>query len=139
MHVSNYQVHNVLRAYSRQLSLSRRGARNKNVVAPNPSDSITISTEARRRAVVEKITVDIVERVVRSGPHNAMEQQVLRELENEYGDNLALDEDNGAELVFKVIDKEKGEEIKTLSIEDSKVLRNRLEEITKIKVDANMF
>lgn len=139
MHISTYQVNNVLRAYGKQLSLSKRGARNKNVMPPNRSDSITISAEARRKAIIEKVTTDIVERIVRFGPQDVTEQEAFRELEDEYGNNLVLEEDKGPELVFKVIDKDKGEETKTLSIEDSKVLRDRLEEITKTKVDANMF
>jgi hypothetical protein len=139
MHISTYQVNNVLRAYGKQLSLSKRGARNKNVMPPNRSDSITISAEARRKAIIEKVTTDIVERIVRFGPQDVTEQEAFRELEDEYGNNLVLEEDKGPELVFKVIDKDKGEETRTLSIEDSKVLRGRLEEITKTKVDANMF
>ena len=139
MHISTYQVNNVLRAYGKQLSLSKRGARNKNVMPPNLSDSITISAEARRKAIIEKVTTDIVERIVRFGPQDVTEQEAFRELEDEYGNNLVLEEDKGPELVFKVIDKDKGEETRTLSIEDSKVLRDRLEEITKTKVDANMF
>jgi hypothetical protein len=139
MHISTYQVNNVLRAYGKQLSLSKRGARNKNVMPPNLSDSITISAEARRKAIIEKVTTDIVERIVRFGPQDVTEQEAFRELEDEYGNNLVLEEDNGPELVFKVIDNDKGEETRTLSIEDSKVLRDRLEEITKTKVDANMF
>ena len=139
MHISTYQVNNVLRAYGKQLSLSKRGARNKNVMPPNRSDSITISAEARRKAIIEKVTTDIVERIVRFGPQDVTEQEAFRELEDEYGNNLVLEEDNGPELVFKVIDKDKGEETRTLSIEDSKVLKDRLEEITKTKVDANMF
>ena len=139
MHISTYQVHNVLRAYGKQLSLSKRGARNKNVMPPNRSDSITISAEARRKVIIEKVTTDIVERIVRFGPQDVTEQEAFRELEDEYGNNLVLEEDKGPELVFKVIDKDKGEETRTLSIEDSKVLRDRLEEITKTKVDANMF
>ena len=139
MHISTYQVNNVLRAYGKQLSLSKRGARNKNVMPPNRSDSITISAEARRKAIIEKVTTDIVERIVRFGPQDVTEQEAFRELEDEYGNNLVLEEDKGPDLVFKVIDKDKGEETRTLSIEDSKVLRDRLEEITKTKVDANMF
>lgn len=139
MHISTYQVHNVLRAYGKQLSLSKRAARNKNVMPPNRSDNITISAEARRKAIIEKVTTDIVERIVRFGPQDVTEQEAFRELEDEYGNNLVLEEDKGPGLVFKVIDKEKGEETRTLSIEDSKVLKDRLEEITKTKVDANMF
>lgn len=139
MHITNYHVHNILRAYGKQLTLSKRDARNKNVTGQNQSDSITISAEARRQAVIQKVTADIVDRVVRSGPHEVLEKEAFEELENEYGKNLALEKDTSDDLVFKVIDKEKGEETKTLSREDSRILRDRLEQITKRKVDANMF
>ena len=139
MHISTYHVHNVLRAYGKQLSLIKRGGRAKNVFPTNTADSITISAEARRKAVVEKVTADIVERIVRDGPRDVLEQEAFNELENEYGQKLTTDTEDNTELVFKVIDKEKGEEIRALSIEDSKNLKDRLEEITKTKVDANMF
>jgi hypothetical protein len=67
-----------------------------------------------------------------------MEQEVFKQLEDEYGNGLSV-EKGGSELVFKVIDKEKGEVTKTLSIEDSKFLKDRLEEITKSKVDDKMI
>ena len=138
MHISSYHAHNVLRAYGKQLTLSKR-ARAKHVMPSNRTDSITISAEARRKAVIEKVTADIVDRVVRSGPRDAIEQEAFKELENEFGNGLAMEENKGSELVFKVIDKDNGEEIKTLSLEDSRTLKNRLEEITKSKVDATMF
>lgn len=138
MHINTYQVHNVLEAYGKQLSLSKRGARNKNVIPPNRSDSITISAEARRKAIIEKVTTDIVERIVHYGPRDVTEQEAFSELEYEYGKDLVV-EDDGTEFVFKVIDKEKGEETRKLSIEHSKVLKDRLEEITKSKVNANML
>jgi hypothetical protein len=139
MHISGYHVHNVLRAYGKQLSLSRRGVRSKSQMPPEQTDNITISTEARRKAVIEKVTADIVERVVRTGPRDLIEEEAFRQLEKEYGSDLSLEDNGSAELVFKVIDREKGEEVKKLSIEDSKALKNRLEEITKTKIDANMF
>jgi hypothetical protein len=139
MHITSYHVHNVLRAYGKQLTLSKRGAQNKNVTGQNQSDNITISAEARRQAVIQKVTADIVDRVVRSGPRDVLEKEAFEELENEYGNNLALEKNPSDDLVFKVIDKENGEETKTLSREDSRILRDRLEQITKRKVDANMF
>ncbi|MBW2107578.1 MAG: hypothetical protein JRI36_02775 [Deltaproteobacteria bacterium] len=139
MHITSYHVHNVLRAYGRQLVLSKRTAANKHVSEDKPSDSITISAEARRKAVIEKVTADIVERVVHSGPRDELEQEVLNELRDEYGNDLTLEQGDASELVFKVIDREDGEQIRTLSLEDSEVLKNRLEEITKRKVDQNMF
>jgi hypothetical protein len=138
MHITTYHIHNVLKAYGKQLSLSRRAGANNHGVAPNRTDSITISSEARRKAVIEKVAEDVVERILRFGPRDAMEQDVFKELEGEYGSNLALEVDS-AELVFKVIDKENGEEMKTLSIEDSKFLKRRLEQITRDKVNDNMI
>ncbi|NVM22091.1 MAG: hypothetical protein HWN68_09975 [Desulfobacterales bacterium] len=138
MQITTYHIHNVLRAYGKQLSLSRRGASKTGLAMPDRADSITISTEARRKAVIEKVAADIVERIVRDGPRDGMEQEAFKQLEEEYGKKLALNED-GAELAFKVIDKENGEQISALSIEDSSFLKRRLEEITKDKVNANMF
>jgi hypothetical protein len=135
MHITTYHIHNVLKAYGKQLSLSRRAGAN---VASNRTDSITISSEARRKAVIDKVAEDVVERIMRFGPRGAMEQDVFKELEGEYGNNLALAGDS-AELVFKVIDKENGEEMKTLSIEDSRFLKRRLEQITRDKVNDNMI
>lgn len=139
MHISNYHVHNVLRAYGKQLTLGKKSMRTKNVMGQNASDNITISAEARRKSVIEKVTEDIVERIVHSGPRDVLEKEAFEELENEFGNNLVPEEENSTDLVFKVVDKEKGEEIRTLSIEDSELIKNRLQEITKRKIDANMF
>ncbi len=138
MHITNYHVHNVLRTYSKQLSLSKRAV-HKRLLSVNQTDNITISGDAKRKAVIEKVTKDIVDRIVHSGPQNTVEMEAFSELENEYGKNLATEENVNTDFLFKVIDKDKNEEIKTLSIEDSNVLRTRLEEITKDKIDANMF
>ena len=139
MQITSYHVSNILKAYGKQLSLSRRGPKHKELSPVNRSESITISGEAKRKSVIEKVTEDIVDRIVHSGPQNAMEREAFQELENEFGKELATEELGNMELVFKVIDRENGEELKTLSLEDSNVLKTRLAEITKDKVDNNML
>jgi endonuclease III-like uncharacterized protein len=138
MNISTYQVHNVLRAYGKQLSQSRRLSHHKGVGEPKRADSISISAQARRKAVIDKVTSDIINRIIHGGPGDNMEQEVFKQLEDEYGNSLSVKKGD-SELVFKVIDKENGEVTKTLSIEDSKFLKNRLEEITKGKVDDQMI
>lgn len=141
MTISTYQVHNVLRAYGKQLkqlSQSRRLPHNKGVREPNRGDRISISAQARRKAVIDKVTSDIVNRIIHEGPGDNMELEVFKQLEDEYGNSLSVKKGD-SELVFKVIDKEKGEVTETLSIDDSKFLKNRLEEITKSKVDDQMI
>jgi hypothetical protein len=138
MAISTYQVHNVLRAYGKHLSQSRRVSHNKGLERPMRSDRINISAEARRKAVIEKVTSDIINRILHEGPGNDMEQEVFKQLQDEYGNSLSVKKGD-SDLVFKVIDKEKGEVTKTLSIKDSKFLKDRLEEITKSKVDDEMI
>jgi len=138
MTITTYQVHNVLRAYGKQLSQSRRLPHNKGIGEPKHPDRISISAQARRKAVIDKVTSDIINRIIHGGPGDNMEQEVFKQLEDEYGNSLSVKKGD-SELVFKVIDKENGEVTKTLSIEDSKFLKNRLEEITKGKVDDQMI
>jgi hypothetical protein len=138
MNITTYQVHNVLKAYTRQLSQSKRLPHNKGAAEQRRADRISISVQARRKAIIDNVTSDIVNRIIREGPCEEMEQEAFKQLENEYGNSLSVNNED-SKLVFKVIDKEKGEVTKTLSIEDSKFLKDRLEEITKSKVDDQMI
>ena len=138
MNITTYQVHNVLRAYGKQLSQSKRLPHNKGAARQRRAERINISVRARRRAIIDKVTSDIVSRIIHDGPREELEQEAFKQLEDEYGNSLSVKNED-SELVFKVIDKEKGEVTKTLSIEDSKFLKDRLEEITKTKVDDQMI
>lgn len=138
MTVSTYQIHNVLRAYGKQLSQTKRLSRTRTPVEPNRPDQITISAQARRKAVIDKVSSDIVNRIVQEGPRDEIEREVFHQLETEYGDRLTVDK-KGSELLFKVIDKDNGEVTKVLSNEDSQILQDRLAEITKNRVNNNMI
>ena len=137
MVISTYQVNNVLRVYGEQLRQNRLSSRPKAGRTGAP-DKISISTEAKRKAVIEKIASDIVERITQYGPNEDVEKEVFKKLEDEYGASLAVSKKNPGDLIFKIID-ENGETVNFLSIEDSKFLRYKLEEITKDTVNKNMM
>ena len=138
MTINTYQVHNVLRAYGKQLTTGRRVARQAAKEVPAPSDKITISSEARRKSVVDKVTSDIIDRIYQEGPSQALEKEVFKELEDEFGNPLSIGR-QGTEMVFKAIGKRVGKEIQDLSAQDSDRLRIRLEEIMRDKVQQNML
>ena len=138
MNITTYQIHNVLRAYGKQLSQSKRQQHKKGDALLRRTDRISFSVQARRKAIIDRVTSDIINRIINDGPHYEMEQEAFGQLEDEYGGSLSVN-DEDSELVFKVIDKEKGEVTKTLSIEDSNFLKDRLKEITKSKVDDQMI
>jgi hypothetical protein len=134
--ITAYQVNNVLRVYGDQIRQGRVSIKQKNAGA-GLSDRISISTKARRKTIIDNITANIVDKITQYGPFDKVEKEVFEKLENEYGKQLAITEDNPHGLIFKEID-ENGETINSLSIEDSKFLTNKLEEITKETIDKNM-
>ena len=138
MNITTYQIHNVLMAYGKQLSQSKRLQHKKGDALLRRTDRISLSVQTRRKAIIDRVTSDIINRIINDGPHYEMEQEAFGQLEDEYGDSLSVNNED-SELIFKVIDKEKGEVTKTLSIKDSNFLKDRLEEITKSKVDDQMI
>jgi hypothetical protein len=137
MVISTYQVNNVLRVYGDQLRQNRLSGKEKGGDVRSP-DKIDISSEAKRKAIIDKIASDIVARITQYGPHENVEKDVFKKLEDEYGANLAISRNTPTDLIFKVIDGN-GETINSLSVEDSQFLRYKLEEITRDVVDKNMM
>jgi hypothetical protein len=137
MVISTYQVNNVLRVYGDQLRQNRLSGREKGGDVRSP-DKIDISSEAKRKAIIDKIASDIVDRITQFGPHENVEKDVFKKLEDEYGAHLTISRNTPTDLIFKVIDGN-GETINSLSVEDSQFLRYKLEEITRDVVDKNMM
>ncbi len=137
MVISSYQVNNVLRVYKGQLRQSKLVNR---VNAGNTQipDKISISAEAKRKAVIDKVASDIYDRITQNGPSNDVEKEVFEKLETEFGEHLAITEGNASDLQFKVLD-DNGEAVHSLSLEDSQFLSHKLKEITKEAVDQKMF
>jgi hypothetical protein len=136
MVISAYQVNNVLRVYGNQLRQSRISNWPEGTDT-NASHRISISAKSRRETIIDDITSNIIERITQSGPHDNVEKEVFKKLENKHGKLLAINEDSHNKLIFKEIDGN-GETINSLSIEDSKFLTNKLKEITKETVEKNM-
>ncbi|MDY7037520.1 MAG: DVU0524 family FlgM-associated protein [Thermodesulfobacteriota bacterium] len=130
MVISAYQVNNVLRVYGDQLRQSRISTRSNHANTRAP-DTINISAEAKRKAIVDKIANDIVDKITQYDPqdsHNNIKNEVSKELGDEYGINLAINRKSPNDLIFKVID-ENGETTNSLSIEDSRFSRYKLGKI----------
>jgi len=140
MVISAYQVNNVLRVYGDQLRQSRISMRPNNAGTRSP-DKINISAEAKRKVILDKIANDIVDKITQYGPQdnqNNIENELSKELENEYGINLGINRKSPTDLIFKVID-ENGETINSLTIEDSRFSRYKLGEITTETVNKDII
>ena len=136
MVLSPYHVNNVLRVYGDQLRQSKISSMPKNADSARP-DKISISSNARRKTIIDNITSNIIDKITQFGPQNNVEKEVFEKLENEYGGHLTITGDNPNEVLFKEIN-EHGETINSLSIEDSIFLTNKLKEITEKTINKNM-
>ena len=137
MVITAYQVNNVLRVYGDQLRQNKTLAKPKAKDGDSP-DKVNISAEAKRKAIIEKVSTTIVDRISDFGPNDNIEKEVFKKLEDEYGAHLSINKKSPSDLVFKEID-ETGETVNSLSVADSKILRYKLEEITKKTVNKNMI
>lgn len=131
MIITNYQIHNVLKVYSSQLSRKSSAAESKPVDTRSAVDNITISIEGRRQSIIEQVAGDIVDRITRHGPQQEMDRQIINQLEDEMNGNAAFDSPNGAQFRYNVIDRQQGKTTRTVTMEDSNFLLNRLEQIAR--------
>ncbi|MGB5158665.1 DVU0524 family FlgM-associated protein [Desulfobacterium sp. N47] len=118
MVISAYQVNNVLRVYHDQLRNSRASRRQVNNSALSP-DRVTISTNAKQKAVSDKIASSIANKINQYGTKDEIGNESLNKFEKDPEIQQSVSQNIPADLVFKMIDDD-GETIKMFNIEDIK-------------------
>jgi hypothetical protein len=135
MLVSSYQIHNVLNVYSKQLSQDRNAQKLKPGNEKQQLDQINLSVEGKRRAIIERVAQDILNKISRYGSKSEMmtpeHDQARENVKN------SLDPDNKKEtgFVFNVIDDLNKKTKTALSVKDTKFLIDRLEQLAKDAVE----
>ena len=133
MVLSVYQVNNVLRVYKDQLRHGRSMNRGGADARPQP-DKISISGEAKRKIIADRIAADIASRIAQNGPKDTLETEVFQKLEDACGSQLEISGKGTNDLIFTSID-DNGETIKSISVEDSEILAHKLHDIVRETVE----
>ena len=133
MVLSVYKVNNVLRVYKDQLRQGRSLQRRDGNARPQP-DKISISGEAKRKIIADRIAADIASRIAQNGPKDNLEKEVFQKLEDAYGSQLEVSGKGTKDLIFTSID-DNGETIKSISVEDSEILAYKLHDIARETVE----
>ena len=135
MFVSSYQIHNVLNVYSKQLSQDRSTQKQQPGNEKKPVDQINLSTEGKRRATIERVAQDILNKISRYGAKSEI-KAAEKELPGEDVKN-STESDNKKEtgFVFNVLDDLNKKTTTALSVKDTKFLIDRLEELAKDAVE----
>jgi hypothetical protein len=139
MVITSYHIQNILRTYSQQLSEGTRLARTRKMDKVDRDDFVKISTEARKRYMIEKISQEMVQNLGSGLERNNTAEEILNRLSREYGQPLDVDlkEDQG--LVFKIKGRDDGQVPESLSPAASEQLKTRLMDITKAVISNNLL
>jgi predicted HAD superfamily phosphohydrolase len=138
MLIPSYQIHNVLKVYSKQLSQTRLIERQKTLGQKQSLDKINISADAKRQTIIDKVAADIVDRITRSGPQDDVDQEIIDKLEGEIGQSISFNGQGQHQFVFNTIDENNEKTTSTLEVGNSGFLMKRLEQLAKEVVDRNM-
>jgi len=135
MYITNYQMHNVLKVYTSQLSKCRAPIPDSLAVRKPTSDAIDISTEGRRQNLIERIASDIVARIRNGGSRNNRETRITENLNAESKGPNRAPKSRNAQFIYNVIRGEAEKKTNTLSVEDADSLARRFEELVRKMMD----
>lgn len=116
MYIRNYQIHNVLNVYRKQLSHGPGGNGSKNLTGANSKDRISISADGQRQSIMDKISTEIVERISQSGPQNKFENVLADQLSNK-PQQAGIATDNQQDFKYTVLDENNRKITNTLTIQ----------------------
>jgi hypothetical protein len=133
MYIPSYQMHNVLNVYSKQLSQNRIGGNSKNLFQKSLTDQIKLSPEGKRKATIEKVANEILEKITHLGKQDVEDQVALEVSDQEQKNQIKTKKTN--QFIFNVIDELNKKKQNSLSVEDTDFLVNRLEQLVKDAVE----
>ena len=103
MYITNYQMQNVLKVYSRQLSKNTLSKKNNGPAEKQQSDKISISIEGKLKAIYNNVTNDIVNRIT-SGEQNDEPAKTDHETARPFQHKVERENNNKAEFFYNTID-----------------------------------
>ncbi len=139
MEIPSYQIQNVLKVYSKQLTQGKILARNKKSGGNTVSaDDVSISPEGKRAVIIEKVAANIVDRITSVGPKENVEKKIVQQIEDEIGQKIDFTKRKEEKFSFTAIDENNQKVTKHLSVEDSNFVIRRLTELARQAADENM-
>ena len=135
MHISNYQMHNVLNVYTKQLSQTGSANKSKTEFRKTLTDQIDLSPESKRKATMEKVSDEILNKISELGNKVTADSYEHNNSEDQSASAVELEKSIGNEFVFNVIDKVNRKKTNTYSATDINFLMNSIEQLAKEFVD----
>ena len=107
MQITNYQMQNVLKVYSRQLGKNTLSKKNNAAAEKQQADKISISIEGKLKAIYNNVTIDIVDRITR-GDQDDKPEKADHEIAKQFQHKIERENNNKkAEFFYSTIDNSK--------------------------------
>jgi len=121
MHVPSYQINNVLKTYSKQVSQNKALNRQKDLGLDNAPahDKITLSAEGKRKAVIDKVASDIINRLTTTGAAGDKDVEVAAQVWKEKGGESDVERKKNGRFVYNYIGEDDEKTTSTLSVGNS--------------------
>lgn len=121
MHVPSYQINNVLKVYSKQVSQNKALNQQKDLGLDNTPthDKITLSAEGKRKAVIDKVASDIITRLTSTGTSGDKEAEVAAQIKQEKSGESDADRRKNSRFIYNYIGEDDEKTTSTLSVGNS--------------------
>mmetsp|Transcript_9549 Transcript_9549/g.5008 ORF Transcript_9549/g.5008 Transcript_9549/m.5008 type:complete len:138 (+) Transcript_9549:88-501(+) len=135
MQIPSYQIQNVLKVYSRQLSQGK--ILNQSKFGDNKSsvDNVSISPEGKRQTIIDQVATNIVNRIVTEGPKKKEDTEIINQIEKEFEKKINFEKNK---FTYTKTDENNEKTTHVLSADDSKLIVKRMTEIAQKIADNNM-
>lgn len=138
MSMKSFYVRNMLLSYDKQLVTARRLARyHRSVSRVDAHEAISVSREAKRRQLVERVAREVIENLLMAGSENDIVTGIREQLEEEFQAKLVF-EYPLMEQDLQIMRETPSGPIEVEPQEKMQIL-NRLWKLTLDKVDETML
>ena len=124
MHITNYQMHNVLKVYTNHLSKDRTDTSGRPTIRKPNSDRVRISAEGKRQNLIDRVAADIVARITKEGIGD--NDDSTKEPVSDY----SAPPKRNTQFEYNVLQGDADKEMNKLSVENAGFLIRRIEELT---------
>ena len=133
MYIQSYQIHNVLNVYRRQLSQGKAEHPQHGGIRDAKSDAITISKAAKNQSIMEKVAAGVLKKITNVDPGSGFGQEKINQVQNTLQKMNTGQKDNA--FVFNAIVGDNQKETRSIAVDDSQGLMNRLDELAKAAIN----
>jgi hypothetical protein len=130
MQITNYQMHNVLKVYTNQLSKGITGKSGRPTIRKPNSDLVRISAEGKRQNLINRVAADIVARITKEGIGGSASRNAHAVIQNEAINHKKSSQNRNDQFEYNVMNESAEKKTNKLSVENAAFLIRRIEELS---------